>query len=90
MLTSDDIFDWYDVEWYFCYKYVIARHLRSVEVGRWKEKDLPTQNFSLRVWMGRGGGAKWFLLIDIIMLLDTDLYLLHNTAYVNQYLLKQP
>ena len=48
MLTSDDIFDWYDVEWYFCYKYVIARHLRSVEVGRWKEKDLPRQNFFLR------------------------------------------
>ena len=52
MLTSDDIFDWYDVEWYFCYKYVIARHLRSVEVGRWKEKDLPTQIFLRSVEFG--------------------------------------
>ena len=31
-----------------------------------------------------------FFFIDIIMLLDTDLYRLHNTVYVNQYLLKQP
>ena len=60
--------------------------------GGWtvKGEGPPYAKFFFTSLDGQRRRSSVIFLINIIMLLDMDLYLLHNTVYVNQYLLKEP